>query len=168
MTTNAPNLIVGQPVDVVAAATFTRPADTTAYASGDLVANSTTAGSVTPLSFSVGRAGYGGSVRRVRVVKSGTTATNAAFRVHLYTTSPTAANGDNGAWSTSGAAGYVGYLDVAASLAFTDGCSGVAAAAAGTELNYTSATLYGLLEARAAYTPASGETFTVSLELWPN
>jgi hypothetical protein len=30
----------------LASASFTRPADTTAYASGDLVANSTTAGSV--------------------------------------------------------------------------------------------------------------------------
>jgi hypothetical protein len=34
-------------------ATFTRPSDTTAYASGDLVANSTTAGSVTPLTLTL-------------------------------------------------------------------------------------------------------------------
>jgi hypothetical protein len=169
MTTNAPAMIVGQPVDIVAASTFTRPADTTAYASGDLVANSTTAGSVTPMTFSVGRGGgAGGMIKRVRIVKSGTTATNAAFRLHLYTVSPTCANGDNGAWSTSGVAGYHGYMDVAASLAFTDGCCGLAASAIGTEINFTVATLYGLLEARAAYTPASGETFTVSLEVLPN
>ena len=38
----------------IVTATLTRPADTTAYASGDLVANSTTAGSVTPLTFNAG------------------------------------------------------------------------------------------------------------------
>ena len=32
---------------------FTRPGDTTPYASGDLVANSTTAGSVVPLTFTI-------------------------------------------------------------------------------------------------------------------
>ena len=40
-------------------ASLTRPADTNAYALGDLVADSTTAGAVTPLSFSVGRDGTG-------------------------------------------------------------------------------------------------------------
>ena len=35
----------------VKSGTFTRPTDTTAYTSGDLVGNSTTAGSVVPLSF---------------------------------------------------------------------------------------------------------------------
>lgn len=38
-----------------ATATLTRPADTAAYAAGDLIAVSTTAASVTPLSFTVGR-----------------------------------------------------------------------------------------------------------------
>src|SRR5688572_29350805 len=38
---------------VAASATFNRPADTTAYSIGDLVANNTAAGSVTPLSFTV-------------------------------------------------------------------------------------------------------------------
>jgi hypothetical protein len=67
-------------------ATFTRPADTNVYASGDLVANSTTAGSVAPMAFTIGRdaLGKGGMVRRVRLRKSGTSITNASFRLHLY------------------------------------------------------------------------------------
>jgi hypothetical protein len=147
--------------DIVSAPTFTRPADTTAYASGDLVANSTTAGSVVPLAFTASQvANSSHQVRRVRIVKSGTSVTNASFRLHLYNASPTPANGDNGAWSTSQAANYLGAIDVTVDKAFTDGAAGQAT----TEIN-ARGTVYGLLEARGAYTPASAETFTVRLEL---
>lgn len=150
-------------------ASFTRPADTTAYASGDLVANSTTAGSVTPLSFVLGGFSALGQLRlvRARITKSGTTATNANFRLHLYQSSPTPANGDNGAWSTSGAADWLGNIDVTSMLAFTDGCTGTGSLPAGSEAFLrlkAGATIYGLLEAKAAYTPASAEVFTVTIE----
>src|SRR3569833_86506 len=104
-------------------ASFTRPADTTAYASGDLVANSTTAGSVTPLTFTLGNTFPQGQLRltRARIYKSGTTATNANFRLHLYEASPVPANGDNGAWSTDKSANKIGNNDVTAMLALTDG-----------------------------------------------
>lgn len=148
------------------AASFTRPADTTAYASADLVANSTTAGSVVPLSFATAAnsSAAGGIVNRIRLLKSGTTATNGQFRVHLYTASPTVANGDNAALSTNKAADYLGYADVTVS-AFTDGCAGVSSSNLG--LTFAgSTTLYALLEARAAYTPANAEVFTVTLDLY--
>lgn len=147
-------------------ASFTRPADTTAYASGDLVANSTTAGSVVPLTVSAANlAGGEAAVRRVRLMKSGTGVTNAAFRVHLYRESPVPANGDNGAWSTD-EAGWLGAVDVTIDKAFTDGAVGVAAAAAGAEIAFDRATaLYALIEARGAYTPASGEVFTLEAEV---
>jgi hypothetical protein len=145
-------------------ATVTRPADTTAYASGDLVANSTTAGSVTPLSFTdFARAGAGAKVRRVRIDASKADITNASFRVHLYTSSPTVANGDNGAISST-ASGWVGSVDVTVGQLFSNGASG----AATTEINAKATTLYGLIEARGAYTPASGGTFTVTLEVEQN
>jgi hypothetical protein len=142
-------------------ASFTRPADVTAYASGDLVANSTTAGSVVPMAITAGQvANASFQVRRVRIRKSGTSTTNASFRLHLYNASPTPANGDNGAWSTNQAANYLGAIDVTVDKAFTDGAAGQAT----TEINAKGA-LYGLLEARGAYTPASAEAFTVSLEV---
>ena len=48
-------------------ASFTRPANTTAYTSGYLIANSTTAGSVVPLSLPVARKfGAAGKINRVR------------------------------------------------------------------------------------------------------
>ncbi len=106
-------------------------------------------------------------ITRVRLAKTGTSATNAAFRVHLYATSPTPANGDGGTWSTDSSASYLGSIDVASMKAFTDGCCDVGAAAAGSELLLrlpAGKTIYSLLEARAAYTPAAGETFTLTLE----
>jgi hypothetical protein len=69
----------------VASASFTRPADTTAYASGDLVANSTTAGSVVAMTLSVGTAaGMPARIRRVRLMGDKADATNFNFRVHLF------------------------------------------------------------------------------------
>jgi hypothetical protein len=154
--------------------TFTRPNNTTAYASGNLVANSTTAGSVVPMSWTLGYSVVTAPVRckRVRLQKSGTSVTNATFRLHLYGASPTVANGDGGAWSTDTSANYLGYFDItqqgATLLAFTDGCAGWGAFAAGGELNLklgAGKTIYGLLEARAAYAPAANEAFSVTPEL---
>jgi len=153
-------------------ANFTRPADTTAYAAGDLVANPTTAGSVTPMSFTLGANTALGiwSLNRVRLVRSQDAVTNANFRVHLYSESPTVANGDNGAFSSTQAANYLGYVSVDATTTpgdkFSDGSAGIGAVGAeGTMHIRAGATIYALLEALAAYTPASAETFTLTLEL---
>lgn len=151
---------------------FTRPANTTAYASGNLVANSTTAALVVPLAFDVSPCNARGKVRRARIAKSGTTVTNAQFRLHLYSVTPaTIANGDGGAWSTS-TSGYLGSLSLGAAMAraFTDGAEDIATPDAGVEINFNAPNndptfLYGLLEARAAYTPVSAEVFTVTLEI---
>lgn len=148
-------------------ATFTRPDNTTAYASGDLVANSVTEGSVVPLAFTPSHKIDSMFVRRARVVKSGVSVTNASFRLHLFKSIPTTiTNGDNGAFSVSNAAGYLGALDVTLGNVFTDGAHGSALPMSGNEISLAqgNGTIYGLLEARAAYTPLSGEVFTVTLE----
>jgi hypothetical protein len=151
------------------AASFMRPDDTIPYASGDLVANSTMAGAVTPLSFRLGGKSPPGMthIARVRLSKRGVATANAAFRVHFYGASPTVANGDNGAWSSDQAANYLGAIDVASMKAFTDGCAEVGAADAGAEMLIrlpAGATIFALLEARAAYVPAANEVFTLALE----
>ena len=155
-----------------ASATFTRPADTTAYASGDLVANSTTPGSVTPMEFTVARGELGsGMIRRARIRKSDTGITNANFRLHLYNTSPTPSNGDNGAWLSNKSADYVGAIDITVDRVFTDGAAGNGVPISGAEINFrlpSGPNIYGLLEARGAYTPASAESFTVELEVLQN
>jgi hypothetical protein len=150
---------------------FTRPADTTAYASGDLVANSATAGSVVATELrAVGAYPQGASiVRRAVLRKSGTGVTNAAFRIHLYRgLTITAANGDNAAWSTNQVANYLGALDVTVDRAFTDGAFGSGVPVVGSELMIrltTGQSVYALVEARGAYTPASAEVFTIGLDL---
>jgi hypothetical protein len=148
---------------------FTRPSNTTAYAAGQLVANSVTAGAVAPMVFTVGGNSMPGQFRlsRIRLFKSGPSSTNAQFRLHLYGAAPSVANGDGGAWSTSGAAFYLGSIDVASMKAFTDGCADVGDDAAGSEHWIRlagGATYYGLIEARAAYVPIANEQFTVTPE----
>lgn len=159
-------------LSMLASANFTRPADTTAYASGDLVANSTTAASVVPLSRTVARdVSTAIQVTRARLKKSTTGLTNASFRLHLYHSDPSAStgitNGDNGAWLTKHA-GYAGSIDVTIDKAFSDAAAGIGIPNSGAGTFITTApagVLYGLLEARGAYTPGSAEVFTVDLEL---
>jgi len=149
---------------------FTRPNDTTQYASGDLVANSTSAGSVTPLSWANAARTSAGSlyVRRVRLFKSGTGITDAYFRVHFYASSPAGiANGDNAAWSTN-LAGYCGAVDVIMSYQFVDGAGGLGFPVTGSEIDIRLAsgtTIYALLEARNVYVPGASEVFTCIPEI---
>lgn len=151
-----------------ASASFTRPNDTTAYASGDLVANNTTAGSVVPMSLSLNNSFPGGQTRitRVRLSKNSVGVTNAAFRVHLYAGVPTVTNGDNGAWVSTQAANWLGAIDITAMTAFSDGAAGNGAATAGSELllRLSATSLTALLEARGAYTPVAQEIFTLTIE----
>jgi hypothetical protein len=95
--------------------------------------------------------------------KNGTTATNANFHVRLYQSSPTCANGDNGAWSTN-LSGYLGKIDPAIMEAFTDGSAIVDSLSESADVHFISGgTIYGLLVADAAYTPAANEVFTITL-----
>lgn len=150
-------------------ASFTRPANTTAYSIGQLVANSVTAGSVVPMSFSLNNSFPQGQFRttRIRIAKSGTAVTNADFTLHLYSTLPVCTNGDGGTWLTSGSAGWLGSINVGSMLAFSDGAAGTGSPPAGSEWMIRLAagsTIYGLLLAAAAYSPGSAEVFTVTLE----
>lgn len=156
----------------VVTATFNRPANTTAYASGQLVANSTTAGSVLPLALAVARVNAGtGAIRRVRLStnKTGLAGTE-VFRVHLFKSTPTVANGDNGAFSVNGVAAiHLGIFDVTLDRVFSDGSKGVAAPIVGSEILFDAGAgtqnIFALIEARGAYTPANGETFVLALEV---
>lgn len=149
-----------------ASASFTRPSDTTAYANLDVVANSTTAASVTPMSFPVPTTGI--RLQRVRVILSDATATNAKFKLHLYGSSPTltTAHGDNAAWlSTS--SDYIGLsaeIDCSGQT-FQDKVSGIVTFATNpiTIVPVSGDKIYGILMATAAYTPTSAEVITVTL-----
>lgn len=147
---------------------FTRPANTTAYSSSQLVANSTTNTSVVPLKFYIG---YG---QTFKVCKAGVkfnsaTNTNAQFKLHLYNQSPTVTNGDGAAWLST-ESGYQGNIAIdCTAQTFSDNSKGI-----GVYINTSveipllcvcdaNNFLYGLLMATAAYTPTSAEVFTVNL-----
>ena len=164
-------MTIGKPNMAYVTDSFTRPSDTTAYADEDLVANDVDAGDVVPLEFAIGTGnGRGLSIVGARIQKSdGTDIANATFSLYLYASEPTCANGDNAAFSTD-TANFIGAIDFPIMTAYTD--DGLSVMHAGsvsggfnalrTYLRSTS-TIYGLLKAQAAYSPASAEEFTVSL-----
>lgn len=147
---------------------FTRPSDTTQYTAGDLVANSTTAASVTPLSWATtgSRPFY---IPRVRLQKSATSVTSASFRLHLFDSAPTVATtGDNGAIPTDVTAvtKWLGSFSGTMVASFADGAAvDLLPTPSFLTRNYIGdpGTLYGLLEATATYTPASAEVFTATV-----
>lgn len=154
-----------------ATATFTRPVNTTEYAVGDLVANSTDAGEVLPLEFNdLLFQNYGeGYIVKAKLSTSQTTF-NGILRLHLFKVAP-AVVADNAAYPLLSAeqVNYIGNIDF---ISFFTGGSGSEAAVSVIKderlaLKLASDTgasaLYGLLETRAVFTPASGQTFTVEI-----
>jgi hypothetical protein len=154
---------------------FTRPANTTQYAAGDLVANNTTAGSVAPLSFANAARSAGDSFRieRVRLTASSNSLTTPSFIVHFFESSPTVSVGDNavfnttGTLATTGSATYCGKVLVTLTMAGSDGAVGIGTPDTGigiTMAPQSGTTVYALIEANSTYTPTSGETIGVIVE----
>lgn len=148
-----------------AKSTKTRPADTTAYAVGDIVANSTTAGSVTPFSWTgATRAGGAGSGRITGLkVFFGGDAAIKVVRVHFYRVTPTSAAGDNAAFSISSydIDNVIGYVDVLVDSVNGSGSEGYAQC----QLDYVLAsgdTVYALVEAMTAFTPGNAEVIGIA------
>lgn len=144
--------------------TFTRPNDTTAYTALDLVANSTTAGSVVPLSLTIPGGSRAVEWLRATVNHSNAVVTLSQFNVHLFKDSPSVTNGDNGAFSAT-ATTYIGNCvttGVTPLLITTGKATGNFTAGTFSYLD-TDSIVYILLEAAAGYTPAAQETFSVTL-----
>lgn len=151
-----------------AAVTIARPDNTTGYTAGDVIgiADSGTpanAGSAIHTLSNIGPAGGYILVQSVRLMigLSAVTSGMGAFRLHLYTASPTAIL-DNAAFDlVSGDVGsYAGYVDLPAPqdfgsilMAQVDYPGTLIKLAAG------SSTLYAELETKGAFTPASGTLY---------
>jgi hypothetical protein len=144
-----------------ASASFTRPADTNAYAALDVVADSTSAPTV--LTFS-GIGPTGGKILidqltleiDVGSVPSGM----GAFRLHLFNAAPTAIN-DNAAFNlpSGDRAKYLGYIETPTPVDLGDTLwsetEGMGFPVR-KQVTLVTAALYGILQTQNAYTPTSG------------
>lgn len=139
--------------------TFVRPNDATQYGAGDLVANNTTAGSVTPLTFATNLP-TGGFVRTASLYHTDQDATGSTFRIWLLSASPTVTNGDNGALAGIDAATVLGIIAVTADANCGDTYGQGIIPEGGL---YVPRTVYAVIEATGTYTPAAQETFGVTL-----
>lgn len=153
---------------LVTADQLTRPNDITAYAgatttgAGDAISNSTTTPTARTFSNAALSNGGGGYITRA-ICKTSQTTMAGAIRLHLYTGSsaPTATN-DNAAF-TPPLTNYLGYID------FFSFSSGISAgnfpdSVIAFRCNGANANLYGLYEARTAFTPAALQT--IDVDLW--
>lgn len=145
-------------------ATFTRPNDTTAYAAGDLVANSTTAGSVAPMTIVFSEAaGNGLWLRTATLRKSQATIANANFRLWCMNASPTVTNGDNGALAGAFSSTVMFEPILLDAVTLLTGGGAIGSSLFDDGMLEIPATAYFLLEAMAAYAPAANEVFTLDI-----
>lgn len=162
-------------VNFTPSAFFTRPNDVTPYSANDMVANSIVAAAVVPLTFncSAARASVGLRIIGATLKKSTVTATLASFNLHMFKRfggqeTVNAASGDNLAFRVLTLDNYLGYipLDLAtggAVIATSGELAKMFVAAAPLMGEPNPLTLFGLLEATAAYVPTANEVFTVGL-----
>jgi hypothetical protein len=148
-------------------ATITRPSDTTAYAAGDVVGD-TGGSAIISLTAAGPNAGFV-LIQSVSLVFSDSTVPSGmgAFRVHMYSASPTAI-ADNAAFDllSGDRATYMGFIDLPApqdlgsSLYTQTDYPGrlIKLAAAST-------TLFVEIETRGAYTPVSASTVSIRMNL---
>lgn len=155
---------------------FTRPADTTAYAAGDAVSNSTSAPSVITFD-AVARANAGsGIIIGAVMIDSANQTTKGQFELYLYDTT-FAADNDNALFTPSDAEtetliGIIQFNNWFVGDA-TSGAGGNAVCTVqGLSIPYTCGgavdDVFGLLVVRNAYTPVSAEKFTFRLQVVQN
>ncbi len=148
-------------------ASFTRPNDSTDYADGDLVTNSTTAADTRPLKLSLER---GGKIIAARLSKSGTGLTNDDFTVHFYGSNPgPSAVADNAAFLTSSVlmADKVGEVIFGVMVAASDDAfvykNFGPEHSVSDHIPCAGHSIYAYIEANAAYDPLALEVFTLTL-----
>lgn len=159
---------------------FTRPANTTAYASSDVVSDSAVDTDENYLKlvadpFLKDDVVFGQSARITvaKLTKSTTGTTNASFRLYLYTSGVSSLAADNSAFQMLYGNKHirVGYVDFTMAAEGTG--AGSCAEAIATDVNIdlrtyltgSSSALFGVLVAKGAYTPGSAETFFVQLKI---
>lgn len=163
------NAVGVTPRTVEAQDSVTRPSDTTAYAAGDAIsdnATTATAAGYFALDFK-GRPGGGLMLTDFTLHKSDQDQTNADIWVHLFTTAPAFAGfEDNATLAITDAE----WKEHKGSVKFDaddwanvgNGDTQTVSKTIGIVPASDSSTIYGIMSAGAAYTPGSGEIFTLT------
>jgi hypothetical protein len=148
--------------------TFNRPADTTAYAAGDVVGAVGAAGAVHQLS-SIGPAGAVAQIQTVRLKMSGTalpSGMSGGFRLHLFSAAPGSA-ADNAAFATTATerASYIDYIDIPTLEPIGGGFLSRTVNYVGVPFQLVTSSLWFELVTAPfnAFTPASGASIEVTL-----
>lgn len=153
--------------------TLTLPVTTTAYTSGQLIANSATAGSVVNPSFSILNTAGGASIGRLRLSINDTTSTAWAgqtIQVDLWTATPTWTNGDRGTWlpATGAASHLASYACVLPTPVWGDGlgteCSLNTGNFAGVKLASGSSIFWSLKASTGSGVTGASGVFTIIAE----
>lgn len=159
---------------VCAEAAFTRPADTTAYAAGDVVADLTASANDLEFTAIVRKPGGSGVILSAVLIDGANQGTKGDFELFLFDTAM-AMDNDNALFTPTDAEleKLVGVIDFGATPFVGDATSGAdgncAYVQAGVNLAFKCAgsdtKLYGVLVVRNAYTPVSAEPFRVRLNV---
>ena len=151
--------------------TLALPATTTAYAAGQLIASSATAGSVVVPSFSIKNSGV--LIPRLRLSINDATSTawpGVSVQVDLWSAAPTFTNGDRGAFlPATGTANHLGAYSCTMSAEYGDGayaeCAPVVGSVATPKLA-SGATIYWTLQAvTASGVTGALKTWTLTAEV---
>jgi hypothetical protein len=145
--------------------TITRPSNTTAYTAGDVVGD--TGGSAILTLTNIGPSGGMVLIQSAALIFSDSTVISGmgAFRIHLYSASPTSI-ADNAPFDlVSGErANYMGFIDLPAPLDLGSTLYTQADSVGRlVKLASASTTIFAEIETRGAYTPASGSTIELRM-----
>lgn len=170
---NVIGAVAASPVTTNPTSTLTLPATTTAYASGQLMANSATAGSVVVPSFSIANSAGGAFIPILRLSTNDSTSTawgGVKVQVDLWTAAPTFNNGDRGTWSpATGTASHLRSYTCTFSAEYGDGAYAECAPAVGSfalPKLASGALIYWTLETAAASgVTGASKVFTLTAEV---
>lgn len=156
-------------------ASYTRPADTTAYTGGDVVADSTSAATILTFAALTKDMNGGAIIQEALLIDSANQSTKPDLELWLFDTTFAIQN-DNAAWAPTDAQleGLVGVIPFSSSsFKSGDATSGAGGNCAcdvqglGMPVNTKGGKvdLFGVLVVRNAYTPVSAEKFTIRLKV---
>ena len=158
---------------VATAVSFTRPADTTAYAALDVVSNSTSAPSLLVFSNAARNLGGSGLILSARHMKNSTTTAGASYRLMLYGHNVVTPINDNSPFTMlyANRTTRIGYIDFTHSAGGT-GSDSTSALSTFINLpfvcNAAHTSLWGILTVTSAYTPTSAEQHYIQLSVVQN